>query len=335
MLTDGKHKPGSVKMGYYALKFLFCNIFHKDWAKEYLPTPKVAKTLPLVLSKKEVEDVLSVIPNFKHRTIIMFIYSTGARVSECVNIKLNDIDSSRMQVNIQEGKGLKQRKVPLSAVLLNLLRRYYRKEKPGVYLFEGYRKGCHISVNAVREICKKARYRTPHIKNCQLGITTLYLPFRTNLMPCACRTRKPCTGCCLKLYQKQWVVNVQKPMGKPERILEYLSRYVFRIAITDRRIIEVKDGKVLFSWKDYRTGRFHRMKLEVDEFIRRFLLHLLPKGFFKVRYYGIFSSRYRKENIETARELLAAETANADEEALEDGLRLLQKQDTVWDEISQ
>lgn len=137
------------------------------------------------------------------------------------------------------------------------------------------------------------------------------------------------------LYRKKWVVNVQKPMGKPERILEYLSRYVFRIAITDRRIIEVKDGKVLFSWKDYRTGRFHRMKLEVDEFIRRFLLHVLPKGFFKVRYHGIFSSRYRKENIETARSLLSEDAANADEEALEDGLRVLQKQDTVWDEISQ
>ena len=165
MLSDGKHRPGSVKMGYYALKFLFCNIFHKEWAKEYLPTPKVAKTLPLVLSKQEVEDVLSVIPNFKHRTIIMFIYSTGARISECVNVKLNDIDSRRMQVNIQEGKGLKQRKVPLSPVLLKLLRRYFREYKPQHYLFEGAGgKGTHLGISAVREICKKARYQTLHIK---------------------------------------------------------------------------------------------------------------------------------------------------------------------------
>ena len=93
------------------------------------------------------------------------------------------------------------------------------------------------------------------------------------------------------LYAKDWVVNVQKPMGNPEKILEYLSRYVFRIAITDRRILEVRDGKVRFSWKDYRTGRFREMKLDIGEFIRRFLLHVLPKGFFKVRYYGIFSSQ--------------------------------------------
>jgi site-specific recombinase XerD len=165
MLTDGQHKPGSVKMGYYALKFLFTQIYHKDWAGQYLPTPKTAKTLPLVLSKDEVLDVLSAIPNFKHRTVIMFIYSTGTRVSECVNIKLSDIDSKRMQANIQEGKGLKQRKVPLSPVLLSTLRRYYKEYKPQHYLFEGAGgKGTHLGVAAVREICQKARFRTPHIK---------------------------------------------------------------------------------------------------------------------------------------------------------------------------
>jgi len=152
-------------MGYYALHFLFTNIYHKDWAKEYLPTPKVAQTLPLVLSKDEVSDVLGAIPNFKHRAIIMLIYSTGARVSESVNIKLTDIDSKRMQVNIQEGKGLKQRQVPLSPVLLSVLRDYYKECKPGHYLFEGAGgKGSHLGISAVREICKKARHQTPNIK---------------------------------------------------------------------------------------------------------------------------------------------------------------------------
>jgi len=165
MLTDGAHKPGSVKMGYYALRFLFVNVYHKEWAKEYLPTPKIAKTLPLVLSKEEVFDVLSVIKNFKHRAITMFIYSTGARVSECVNTKLSDIDSKRKQVNIEEGKGLKQRKVPLSPLLLKALRLYYKEYKPQYYLFEGAGgKGTHLGVSAVREICKKARYSTRNIK---------------------------------------------------------------------------------------------------------------------------------------------------------------------------
>lgn len=165
MLTDGNHKPGSVKMGYYALRFLFVHILHKEWAKEFLPTPKIAQTLPLVLSKDEVADVINSIPCLKHQAVIMFIYSTGARVSECVNIKLTDIDSKRMQVNIQEGKGLKQRQVPLSPMLLNTLRNYFRAYKPQVYLFEGANgKGSHLGVSAVREICKKARYKIPDIK---------------------------------------------------------------------------------------------------------------------------------------------------------------------------
>lgn len=152
-------------MGYYALKFLFTQIYHKEWAEEYLPTPKVARTLPLVLSQDEVREVFASVSNFKHRTVLMFIYSTGARVSECVNIKLTDIDSKRKQVNIREGKGLKQRYVPLSPVLLHMLRKYYKIYKPQHYLFEGAGgKGTHLGVSAVREICQKARYKTPHIK---------------------------------------------------------------------------------------------------------------------------------------------------------------------------
>jgi hypothetical protein len=140
-------------------------------------------------------------------------------------------------------------------------------------------------------------------------------------------------GFLTKLYKKEWVANIQPPLGKPEKILEYLSRYVFRIAITDRRIVEVKNGKVLFSWKDYRTNRFRKMKLDTDEFIRRFLLHVLPGGFFKVRYYGIFSSRYRKQNIEKAKAILEQEALDLKEEALEDGMQTWEKQDTIWPEI--
>jgi len=152
-------------MGYFALKFLFTKVYHKEWAKEYLPTPKTASTLPVVLSTDEVFDVFSVIKNLKHRTIIMLLYSTGARISECVNIKLTDIDSKRMQINIQEGKGLKQRKVPLSPILLQSLYRYHNQYKPQYYLFEGAGgKGTHLSVSAIREICKNARYLTPSIK---------------------------------------------------------------------------------------------------------------------------------------------------------------------------
>ena len=142
--------------------------------------------------------------------------------------------------------------------------------------------------------------------------------------------------CLLKdrLYTKEWVVNIQAPFGSPEKVLEYLSRYVFRVAITNRRIIEIRDGKVMFTWKDYRSnGSFRKMKLDIDEFIRRFLLHILPKGFFKVRYYGIFASRYRKENHSTSKRLLLEQKQAYRQEAIEDGHQVFEKQDTVWDEI--
>lgn len=139
------------------------------------------------------------------------------------------------------------------------------------------------------------------------------------------------------LYAKPWVVNIQKPIGRnPERILEYLSRYVFRIAVSDRRIIKVENGWIHFTIKDYKNnGTFRKLKLKINEFIRRFLLHLLPKRFLKIRYYGIFANVHRKKNIEKAKELLSQQTALELAQNDEDGMITWVKQDTVWSRIMQ
>jgi hypothetical protein len=138
------------------------------------------------------------------------------------------------------------------------------------------------------------------------------------------------------LFKKQWIVNIQKPLGHPEKVLEYLSRYVFRIAITDRRIYKVDNGKVHFSMKDYKRGGIWRnMSLDMDEFIRRFLLHILPKGFSKVRYYGIFASCVRKNNILTAKLCLEDDRIIRQLEDEEDGIQYWEKHDTLWTEIMQ
>ena len=136
-----------------------------------------------------------------------------------------------------------------------------------------------------------------------------------------------------KLYKMEWVVNIQPPFANPQKVLEYLSRYVFRIAITERRIIGIEDSKVVFRLKDYRTGLYRTMKLDAFEFIRRFLLHSLPKAFLKVRYYGIFANRYKKENIAAIKIILEQDKQLQDIEDLEDGRQVWQKQDTIWDEI--
>lgn len=146
--------------------------------------------------------------------------------------------------------------------------------------------------------------------------------------------KKNFTALLSMLYKKAWVVNIQKPFAHPGKVLEYLSRYVFRIAISDRRIEKIENGMVYFAIKDYkREGIFRKLKLEINEFIRRFLLHVLPQGFLKVRYYGIFANTCRKENIAKAKELLTEEKAEQKQEDIEDGRQIWEKQDTIWTKI--
>lgn len=108
-----------------------------------------------------------------------------------------------------------------------------------------------------------------------------------------------------KLYNKKWVTYCKKPFGGPEKVIRYLGRYSHRVAISNNRILKLEDGNVTFKWRDYRDGNKNKlMTLNVFEFIRRFLLHILPKGYFKIRYYGLLSSRNLNTNLELCKRLL-------------------------------
>jgi hypothetical protein len=107
------------------------------------------------------------------------------------------------------------------------------------------------------------------------------------------------------LRSTKWVVYCKRPFAGPQQVLEYLGRYTHRIAISNNRLLSVDDGKVRFRWKDYRNGdRIGTMTLSADEFIRRFLLHVLPDGFQRIRYYGFLANRYRDSKLTRCRELL-------------------------------
>jgi hypothetical protein len=111
------------------------------------------------------------------------------------------------------------------------------------------------------------------------------------------------------LRRTEWVVYAKRPFGGPQAVLRYLSRYTHRVAISNSRLIAFDRNGVTFKWKDYRTGRRERAKvmtLASGEFIRRFLIHVLPSGFHRIRHYGLFASSRRVENIALARQLLAA-----------------------------
>ena len=108
-----------------------------------------------------------------------------------------------------------------------------------------------------------------------------------------------------ELYERKWVTYCKEPFSGVENVLEYLGRYIHRVAISNRRILRLEDGRVTFKWRDYRDERERQMTLNVFEFMRRFLLHVLPEGYFKVRYYGIFSSRNRKIKLMRCMQILS------------------------------
>jgi hypothetical protein len=110
------------------------------------------------------------------------------------------------------------------------------------------------------------------------------------------------------LRRKKWVVYAKRPFAGSEAVLAYLARYTHRVAISNRRLIAMDAAGIAFRYKDYRregAARYQTMTLEAPEFIRRFLLHVLPRGFHRIRHYGLFASAVRKDNIARARQLLA------------------------------
>jgi hypothetical protein len=117
--------------------------------------------------------------------------------------------------------------------------------------------------------------------------------------------------------RKKWVVFAKPPFAGPEAVLAYLSRYTHRVAISNRRLIALDESGVTFRTKDYRRDgaeRHRTLTLAIDEFIRRFLLHVLPKGFHRIRHYGLLASAGRKANVARARDLLAVPSPSETEE---------------------
>ena len=120
------------------------------------------------------------------------------------------------------------------------------------------------------------------------------------------------------LRQYEWVVYAKRPFAGPDAVLAYLSRYTHRVAIANSRLIAMDEQGITFKWKDYRAKERYRhktMTLAPDEFIRRFLLHILPSGFHRIRHYGLIANTTRKDNLERVRELLVSNKTDAPPDA--------------------
>jgi len=142
-----------------AVKLYFSNRQKRKLEIQGIERPKNPRILPHILSKEEVKAILQAHQNVKHRAMLSLIYACGLRRSELLNIKIGDIDSKRGMLLIRQGKGKKDRMVPISEKILELMREYYRYEKPKVYLFEGEKLGAKYSEGSLQKVLKTALHK--------------------------------------------------------------------------------------------------------------------------------------------------------------------------------
>jgi Putative transposase len=147
-------------------------------------------------------------------------------------------------------------------------------------------------------------FRAKYLAALQRAFTTSHLVFAGSLTSLA--DPATFTAWLQELRQHDWVVYAKRPFAGPTQILEYLGRYTHRVAISNERLVSHADGVVRFRWKDYADGdRVKLMALEAEEFIRRFLLHIVPGGFVRIRHFGFLANRARRAKLARCRALLA------------------------------
>jgi integrase/recombinase XerD len=156
-LVERKVSSATVRLTYSALKFLYVETLQREWKLRNLPPAKREKRLPVVLSPEEVKRLFDATTNVKHRTVLMTCYSAGVRVAEAVHLKPTDIDSNRMLIRVEQGKGKKDRYTLLATTLLEQLRMYWRMYRPREWVFNGVRPGTPLSTRTVQQVFTNAK----------------------------------------------------------------------------------------------------------------------------------------------------------------------------------
>jgi integrase/recombinase XerD len=203
LTNEKKLAPGSVLIAVAALRFLYKVSLKRDWRfDDVIPAPKKPQRLPVVLSLEEVLKFLGCIDSAKHRAILTTCYAAGLRISEVVCLKTEDIDSQRMVIRVDQGKGQKDRYVMLSPTLLEILRTWWRVNKPRRWLFPGDIPGRHISKDAVELACQKARRLCLHSQADYAAFASTWIcgpssgiRHRCQDDPTAARPPQPCDHC--------------------------------------------------------------------------------------------------------------------------------------------
>jgi len=172
----------------YAMRFFYGVTLGREWAVTQIPYQRTGYRLPVVLSQEEVGRLFDAVENPKHRAILMTIYATGLRVSEAVHLRLEDIDSERMMVRIDQGKGRRDRYVMLSPRLVGVLREYWKLDRSRPWLFPGRDPRRPLTRTAVHKIFQKARRRARIVK--RVSAHSLRHSFATHLLEAGVHLRK-------------------------------------------------------------------------------------------------------------------------------------------------
>jgi site-specific recombinase XerD len=180
LMEERKVSQSVLVQTYSALKFFFEKTLQKQWNAFRIPRCKQRRKLPGVLTREEVESILSATKNLKHRAILMTIYAAGLRIGEVTRLKVSDIDSGRMMIRVNEGKGLKDRYSLLGERNLEMLRLYWKAYRPLEWLFPGRNASCPVSTSAIQRVFKTSLEKAGIKK--KASVHTLRHCFATHLL---------------------------------------------------------------------------------------------------------------------------------------------------------
>jgi integrase/recombinase XerD len=180
LITVRKLSRSRVKTAYSALKFFFDTTLNRDWVFKHIPHTKKDSPTPVVLSRSEINQLLSVTTNLKHQAIFMTIYGAGLRINEAVHLKPEDIDSKSMKIRVRFGKGNLERYTLLSQRNLQVLRDYWQQYRPSLWLFESTTPDRPISCHSIQRVFRKVKLKAGIIRHA--SVHSLRHSFATHLL---------------------------------------------------------------------------------------------------------------------------------------------------------
>ena len=333
LVDDRKVSRETLRQVRAALTFLYGVTLRRPLEVEHLPVQRRQKRVPVILSGTEVGALLAAVRSDKYRVLLAAMYSAGLRGREACRLRAADVDTKRKLIRVSMSKGQRDRYTLLSRRLLTELRAYWVTERPEDGSFPAspptvtsHPTRFHPHVHSIVTCGGLSPDRRSWVR----GNPRYFLPVRVvarlfrgkflaGLEEARRRGQLRFGGSTVgldddsawaalrdRLYRTNWVVYAKPPFAGPDHVLRYLGRYTHRIALSNRRIVDFSGRAVAFTWRNYAAGGERAvMTLDAVEFLRRFLLHVLPKGFVRIRHYGLNASGAAAEKLDRARGLLA------------------------------